>query len=112
MPDDVKVWDHDAGSDDLAVRKQWRANRQAAYRLGYKDREGKQHPASKRKEKKAVERKLVEDTDPPKGTDWNDFGVLWDLHPEQPFTPVMRRRPVEAEFDSMMAEDSPELPTE
>ena len=109
MPD-VKVWEHDAGSDDLTVRKQWRANRKAAYRLGYKDREGKQHPASKRKREKAVDKALLESTDPPKGMDWNDFGILWDLHPDHPFTPVMRKRPVEAEFDLLMAENAPELP--
>ena len=110
MPDDVKVWEHDAGSDDLAVRQQWRKNRQAAYRLGYKDREGKQHPASKRKAEKAADKKLAENTVPPKGMDWNDFGIFWDLHPDHPFTPVLRKRPVEAEFDLLMAENSPNLP--
>lgn len=109
MPD-LNVWEHDAGSDDAVVRQQWRRNRRAAYRLGYKDREGKQHPASKRKAEKAQEKMLLEVTVPPKGMDWDDFGKLWDLHPDHPFTPVLRKRPVEAEFDAMMAENAPELP--
>jgi len=110
MPDDISVWEHDAGSNDITVRKQWRANRQAAYRLGYKAREGKQHKASKRKREKADEKLLLESTVPPNGMGWNDFGVFWDLHPDHPFTPVMRKRPVEAEFDLLMAENAPDLP--
>ena len=111
MPD-VNVWEHDAGSDDATVRRQWRRNRQAAYRLGYKDREGKQHPASKRKMEKSQEKMLLEATVPPTGMDWNDFGIYWDLHPEQPFTPVMRKRPVEDEWDIHNEHNAPKLPTE
>lgn len=110
MPDEIKVWEHDAGSDDLEVRAQWRTNRRAAYRLGYLDREGEPHPASERPAEQAAEEQLLEHTDPPRGMDWNDFGIYWDLHPDHPFTPVLRKRPVEAEFDLLMAENAPELP--
>jgi hypothetical protein len=100
MDDKIEVWDANAGSADPAIRKQWRTNRNAAYRLGYKDREGKQHPASKEKEAKAFEKELLEKTTPPRGMDWNDFGILWDLHPEHPFTPVLRRRSVSDQFEA------------
>jgi hypothetical protein len=100
MDDSVKVWEPTAGSTDFATRKQWRRNRNAAYRLGYKDREGKQHPASKEKESKAVEKELLEKASPPRGMTWDDFGVLWDLHPEHPFTPVLRRQSVSDQFEA------------
>jgi hypothetical protein len=112
MPD-VQVWEPYAGSDDPVVRRQWRKNRQAAYRLGYKDRKGKQHPASKRKPEKAAEKMLLEATEPPKGMDWNDFGVLWDLDPEHPFLPRLRTKgSVEEQWDKHAAENLPELPAE
>ena len=100
MDDSIEVWDAQAGSEDTETRRQWRTNRNAAYRLGYKDREGKMHPASKEKEPKAAEKALLENTEPPRGMDWNDFGVLWDLHPEHPFTPVLRRRSVSDQFEA------------
>lgn len=112
MPD-IEVWDPYAGSDDPEVRRQWRKNRQAAYRLGHKDREGKQHPASKRKAEKSAEKMLLEVTEPPKGMDWNDFGVLWDLDPEHPFLPRLRTKgSVEEQWDIYAAENAPDLPVE
>lgn len=109
MPD-VKVWEHDAGSDDLAVRQQWRKNRQAAYRLGYEEREGEPHPASSNPTEQTADTQLRIQTVPPQGLGWDDFGKLWDLHPDHPFLPVLRKRPVEAEFNIMMAETAPRLP--
>ena len=100
MDESIMVWDPAAGSVDPVVRRQWRNNRNAAYRLGYKVREGKLHPASKEKAAKAVEKELVEKTDPPRGMTWDDFGELWDLHPEHPFTPVLRRQSVSDQFEA------------
>lgn len=112
MEDDTEVWQPTVGSADQKVRRQWRTNRQAAYRLGYKDREGKQHPASKQKTEKAVEAELLKNTKPPKGMDWNDFGKLWDLHQEHPFTPILRKESVEDHWDRLTAENAETLPTE
>ena len=107
MDDGIEVWEPDAGSTDPEVRRQWRLNRNAAYRLAFKDREGKNHPASKQKVEKAVEKILLESTDPPRGMDWDDFGKLWDLHPEHPFTPVLRRRSVNDVWDSKIENEQP-----
>jgi len=109
MPD-VEVWEPYAGSDDPVVRKQWRKNRQAAYRLGYKEREGKQHPASRRKAEKSAEKMLLEATEPPKNMGWNDFGILWDLDPEHPFLPRLRTKgSVEEQWDARYGEHMSEL---
>jgi len=106
MDDSIEVWDANSGSKDAPTRKQWRTNRNASYRLGYQDREGKQHPASKEDGPKAAEEELLEKTDPPRGMDWNDFGVLWDLHPEHPFTPVLRRRSVSDQFEAAIEREN------
>jgi hypothetical protein len=111
MPEEVNVFDPNSGSLDRDVRTQWRINRRAAYRLAYKEREGKQHPASKRAAEKKAEKALLEQVDVPRGMNWNHFGVLWDLHPEHPFTPVLRRRSVDDEW-AEVANQFPELPVE
>lgn len=98
MSEEVSVWDPHSGSADGATRQQWRRNRNAAYRQAYEEREGKPHPASKSGEPKADIKELLKQTEPPVGMNWNDFGVLWDLHPEHPFTPVLRKRSVEDEW--------------
>jgi hypothetical protein len=103
MDDGIVVWDFDAGSADLATRKLWRRNRNAAYRAGYKEINGKSHPASRSGQPKKDLEKLLEETDPPKGMSWKDFGILWDLHQEHPFTPVLRKRPVSDEWDRLHA---------
>ena len=110
MPE-TNVFDPHGGSTDIEVRLQWRANRRAAYRLAYKEREKKQHPASKQTAEKKVEKKLLEEVEIPRGMTWNDFGVLWDLHPEHPFTPVLRRRSVDDEWKEV-TDEFPELPVE
>ena len=110
MPD-VNVFDPHGGSLDRDVRIQWRTNRRAAYRLAYKEREGKQHPATKIKANKKEEKALLDQTDPPRGMCWNDFGELWDLHPEHPFTPVLRKRSVSDEW-AEVTDKFPELPVE
>jgi hypothetical protein len=108
MPE-VNVFDPTSGSLDRKVRLLWRENRRAAYRLAYKERAGKNHPASKRKAEKKAEKALLEQVEPPRGMTWNHFGVLWDLHPEHPFTPVLRRRSVSDEWEDVcrLAEELP-----
>lgn len=110
MPE-VSVLDPNSGSLDREVRIQWRTNRRAAYRLAYKEREGKQHPATKQTANKKAEKALEDEVTKPRGMTWNDFGVLWDLHPEHPFTPVLRRRSVDDEW-AEITEQFPELPVE
>ena len=110
MPE-VNVFDPYGGSADREVRVQWRTNRRAAYRLAYAEREGKQHPADKAAVNKTATKALTEQVEVPRGMTWNDFGALWDLHPEHPFTPVLRRRSVDAEW-AAITEEFPELPTE
>ena len=110
MPE-TNVFDPHSGSPDKEVRALWRANRRAAYRLAYKEREGKQHPASKRAAEKKVEKKLLDDVEPPRGMTWSDFGQLWDLHPDHPFTPVLRARSVDDEW-AEVTDQFPELPVE
>jgi len=111
MMPEVSVFDPHGGSVDREVRLQWRVNRRAAYRLAYKEREGKQHPASKQAAEKKADKKLLDEVEIPRGMSWNDFGVLWDLHPEHPFTPVLRRKSVDAEW-AEVTDEFPELPTE
>lgn len=110
MPD-TNVFDPHEGSEDREVRIQWRTNRRAAYRLAYKEREGKQHPASKRSVEKKADKALLDQVEIPRGMTWIHFGQLWDLHPEHPFTPVLRKRSVDDEWASV-TDEFPELPTE
>jgi len=110
MPE-VDVFDPHSGSVDREVRIQWRTNRRAAYRLAYKERNGKQHPATKKAAEKKAEKLLIEEVETPRGMTWNDFGKLWDLHPEHPFTPVLRRRSVDDEWADV-TDKFPELPVE
>ena len=98
MSDDVTVWDPRTGSNSPGKRQLWRRNRNAAYRQAYKEREGKAHPASKSGDPKKDLEKLLKKTEPPVGMTWEDFGVLWDLHPEHPYTPVLRKRSVDDEW--------------
>ena len=107
----TNVFDPHSGSIDREVRAQWRANRRAAYRLAYKEREGKQHPATKRAAEKKEEKRLLDEVTMPRGMTWNDFGQLWDLHPDHPFTPVLRLRSVDDEW-AEVTDKFPELPTE
>ena len=111
MPAEVNVFDPHGGSTDKEVRAQWRTNRRAAYRLAYKEREGKQHPATKKGSCKKEEKALSEQIELPRGMNWNDFGVLWDLHPDHPFTPVLRTRSVDDEW-AEVTDQFPELPVE
>ena len=108
MPEEIEVWEPDHGSTDGVVRQQWRRNRNAAYRQAYKEREGKAHPASKSGEPKKDLDALLEKTDPPHGMTWNDFGVLWDLHPDHPYTPVLRKQSVEDAWKKKMEEEGNE----
>ena len=108
MPE-MNVFDPNSGSLDREVRAQWRANRRAAYRLAYKEREGKQHPATRQAVNKKAEKALVEQVELPRGMNWNDFGELWDLHPEHPFTSVLRRKSVSDEW-AEVTDKFPELP--
>lgn len=110
MPD-TNVFDPHGGSLDREVRTQWRTNRRAAYRLAYKEREGKQHPATKRSAEKTAEAALLDQVVPPRGMTWGHFGELWDLHPEHPFTPVLRRQSVSDEW-AAVTDEFPELPVE
>jgi hypothetical protein len=108
MPE-VNVFDPHGGSINKEVRIQWRTNRRAAYRLAYKEREGKLHPASNRTAEKKAEKELLEQVKIPRGMTWEHFGELWDLHPEHPFTPVLRRRSVSDEW-AEITDEFPELP--
>lgn len=108
MPE-VNVFDPHGGSSDREVRIQWRTNRRAAYRLAYKEREGKNHPASKVAAVKKEDKALVDQVELPRGMTWNHFGQLWDLHPEHPFTPVLRRRSVDDEW-AEVTDGFPEVP--
>jgi hypothetical protein len=110
MPE-TNVLDPYSGSPDREVRIQWRTNRRAAYRLAYKEREGKQHPATKQDVNKKAEKKLEDEITMPRGMNWNDFGITWDLHPDHPFTPVLRIRSVEDEW-AEVTDQFPELPVE
>ena len=110
MPE-TNVFDPHGGSEDREVRLQWRENRRAAYRFAYKEREGKQHPASKRAAEKKAEKALLDQVEIPRGMTWNHFGQLWDLHPEHPFTPVLRSRSVDDEW-AAVTDEFPELPVE
>ena len=98
MEDGVEVWEPHHGSDNTGTRQLWRRNRNAAYRQAYKEANGKSHPASRSGQPKKDLDVLLKKTDPPNGMKWGDFGVLWDLHPEHPFTPVLRKQSVEAEW--------------
>jgi hypothetical protein len=109
MPEEINVFDPTSGSLDRETRVQWRTNRRAAYRLAYKEREGKQHPATKKAASKKEEKALLEAVELPRGMMWNHFGVLWDLHPEHPFTPVLRRRSVDDEW-AEVTDQFPEIP--
>ena len=110
MPD-TNVFDPYSGSPDKDVRIQWRTNRRAAYRLAYKEREGKQHPATKQAINKKAEKALLDQAEVPRGMTWNDFGELWDLHPDHPFTPVLRKKSVSAEW-AEVTDGFEELPVE
>ena len=94
MDGDIEVWEPTHGSSTAEVRQQWRRNRNAAYRQAYVEREGKAHPASKSGAPKKDLVALLEQTEPPYGMTWEDFGSLWDLHPEHPYTPVLRKMSV------------------
>jgi len=113
MADELETLDDDAeavfietaGSTNTGMRHLWRRNRNAAYRQAYKEREGKQHPTTKAggQPKKDLDA-LLKKTEPPHGMSWEDFGILWDLHPEHPFTPVLRKQSVEAEWQKVLDE--------
>jgi hypothetical protein len=98
MSSDIEVWEPTHGSADALVRRQWRRNRNAAYRIAYKEQTGKAHAASKKGEPKKDLNELLEQTEPPYGMTWSDFGNLWDLHPEHPFTPVLRKMSVDDQW--------------
>jgi hypothetical protein len=98
MSDDVTVWDPHTGSQDNSTRLLWRRNRNAAYRAGYAELNGEPHPASLEGQPKEDLDLLLENTEPPYGMGWADFGVLWDLHHEHPYTPVLRKRSVDDEW--------------
>lgn len=98
MDEGIQVWESSHGSTNDGVRQLWRRNRNAAYRAAYKEEHGKHHPASKSGEKKKDLEVLMAKTKPPYGMTWTDFGKLWDLHPEHPYTPVLRSRSVEDEW--------------
>lgn len=110
MPD-TNVFDPYSGSIDKDTRVQWRSNRRAAYRLAYKEREGKQHPATKQAINKKAEKALLDQVELPRGMTWNHFGELWDLHPDHPFTPVLRKRSVSDEWADV-TDGFEELPVE
>lgn len=110
MPD-TNVFDPYAGSTDRAVRLQWRTNRRVVYWLAYKEREGTMHQAGKKKGGKALLDAVTEQIEPPVGMTWNDFGQLWDLHPEHPFTPVLRKRSTDDEWHLMRDAHATEPPT-
>lgn len=100
MDDTVTVFDPFSGSEDPDMRRLWRRNRNAAYRQAYAELEGEPHPTSlvEGEPKRDLEY-LLEKTEPPVGMTWGDFGALWDLHSEHPFTPVLRKQSVEAEWN-------------
>lgn len=103
MDTGVDVTDPYGGSGDVGIRQLWRRNRNAAYRLAYEEKLGVPHPASEAdgQPKRDLEYLLTK-TDPPNGMAWGDFGSLWDLHSEHPFTPVLRRQSVEAEWNKKL----------
>ena len=107
MDGDIEVWEPTHGSATAEVRQQWRRNRNAAYRQAYKEINGHAHPKTKEggQPKKDLE-KLLKDTEPPYGMTWEDFGGLWDLHPEHPFTPVLRKVSVEAQWKKKQDEEA------
>lgn len=106
MDASVEVWQPNSGSSDAGTRRLWRRNRNAAYRQAYKEINGTSHKASRSGQPKKDLAVLLEKTDPPHGMTWSDFGVLWDLHPEHPFTPVLRKQSVEAEWDRKNATEA------
>ena len=108
MDDSVEVWRESAGSSNPGVRLLWRRNRNAAYRQAFKEQTGKHHPASKSGDPKKDLEALLKKTEPPVGMTWGDFGKTWDLHPEHPYTPVLRRQSVDAEWKRHMEENAEE----
>jgi len=110
MDDSIHVWEPTHGSGNVGVRRLWRRNRNAAYRQAYREIEGVDHPASESGKPKEDLEVLLEKTEPPVGMTWADFGVTWDLHTEHPYTPVLRKQSVEAEWqrkqDDLAAEAS------
>jgi hypothetical protein len=107
MDDGIQVWESSHGSINDGVRRLWRRNRNAAYRQAYKELNGKSHPASRSGEPKKDLEVLLKKTEPPHGMTWGDFGVLWDLHPEHPYTPVLRKRPVSDEWEALQKSRTP-----
>jgi len=101
MDDGVEVWEPRSGSTNEGVRRLWRRNRNAAYRIAYKEVNGRHHPASKSGQPKKDLEALLKKTEPPHGMKWADFGGLWDLHQEHPYTPVLRKRPVSDEWEAL-----------
>ena len=106
MDTEIDVTEPYHGSANVGVRQQWRRNRNAAYRQAYKEANGKAHKASKSGQPKKDLEVLLKKTEPPNGMTWQDFGSLWDLHPEHPFTPVLRKQSVESEWKKKL-EDIP-----
>jgi len=104
MDEDIKVWEPTHGSTNAGKRQLWRRNRNAAYRQAFKERTGEDHPASLEGGPGEDLRKLLKKTEPPHGMGWDDFGKLWDLHPEHPYTPVLRKQSVEAEWQRHLEE--------
>lgn len=102
MDMEVDVTDAYSGSGNVGVRQLWRRNRNAAYRLSYQEVHGEPHPASESGKPKKDLEVLSEKTEPPVGMTWVDFGALWDLHPEHPYTPVLRKQSVEAEWNKKL----------
>jgi hypothetical protein len=103
MDDSVQVWEPHVGSTNAGVRRLWRRNRNAAYRLAFRESTGEDHPASVGEALKDLE-VLLKKTEPPVGMTWKDFGHTWDLHSEHPFTPVLRKQSVDAEWIRHMEE--------
>lgn len=105
MDTGVDVTDPYAGSDDTPTRQQWRRNRNAAYRLAYEELEGEPHPATLAGGQPQEDLdQLLELTEPPYGLAWAGFGETWDLNPDHPFTPVLRKQSVEAEWNKKQDE--------
>lgn len=98
MDDSVEVWEPESGSINIETRRLWRRNRNAAYRQAFKEINGVSHLASRSGQPRKDLEELLKLTEPPHGMTWTDFGSLWDLHPEHPFTPVLRKQSVEAEW--------------
>jgi len=101
MDEGVDVTDPYGGSGNVGVRQLWRRNRNAAYRQAYEEINSEPHAASVGQAKEDLDI-LLDKTDPPNGMGWVDFGTLWDLHPEHPYTPVLRKQSVEAEWNKKL----------